>query len=292
MAGKLDIQQGTLAEFLDSLRDTYSRTIGVESMELTDPAQREWLQERMEPVRNHPELSADRQRGILRELVAADTFEETIHRRYPGAKRFSLEGGTTLVPMLKTMVDEAADADVAEIVMGMAHRGRLNVLAQVMGKPVAHILAEFEGRPMAPEIQGYGDVKYHLGYSRDYEAENGRTVHLSLAYNPSHLESVDPVVEGIVRAKQNRLDDEARERARQALPFRLTAAQKRVVRELVGEGGAEAVWMASGTMAPDFSRGAAQRRGRAAGHGVSGRATIIPATKTRWLLTRSVSTLS
>ncbi len=207
-----DIQEGTLAEFLESLRDTYSRTIGVEYMELTDPAQREWLQERMEPVRNHPELSADRQRGILRELVAADTFEETIHRRYPGAKRFSLEGGTTLVPMLKTMVDEAADADVAEIVMGMAHRGRLNVLAQVMGKPVAHILAEFEGRPMAPEIQGYGDVKYHLGYSRDYEAENGRTVHLSLAYNPSHLESVDPVVEGIVRAKQNRMDDEARER--------------------------------------------------------------------------------
>ncbi|HUP20086.1 MAG TPA: 2-oxoglutarate dehydrogenase E1 component [Gemmatimonadota bacterium] len=207
-----DIQEGTLGEFLESLRETYCRTIGIEYMELTDPAPREWLQERMEPVQNHAELSAERRREILRELVAADTFEETIHRRFPGAKRFSLEGGTTLIPMLKTMVEEAAGAEVEEIVMGMAHRGRLNVLAHVLGKPYSRILAEFEGRPMAPEIQGYGDVKYHLGYSRDCVAENGRTIHLSLAYNPSHLEAVDPVVEGIVRAKQNWTGDDTRER--------------------------------------------------------------------------------
>ena len=208
-----DIQHGTLEEFLASLRETYCRTVGVEYMELTDMAARDWLQQRMEPVRNHPDLSAERRREILRELVAADVFEQTIHRRYPGAKRFSLEGGTTLVPMLKTMVEEAADSGVEEIVMGMAHRGRLNVLAHVLGKPYAQILAEFEGRPLPSEVQGYGDVKYHLGYSRDYVAENGRTVHLSLAFNPSHLESVDPVVEGIVRAKQNYLrGEDARER--------------------------------------------------------------------------------
>ncbi|MDX1624746.1 MAG: 2-oxoglutarate dehydrogenase E1 component [Gemmatimonadota bacterium] len=207
-----DLQEGTLAEFLESLRETYCRTIGVEYMDVTAKEQRRWLQERMEPVRNHPDLSADDRREILRELIAADTFEQTIHRRYPGAKRFSLEGGTTLVPMLRTMIEEAADAGVEEVVMGMAHRGRLNVLAHVLGKPYAQILAEFEGRPLPPEIQGYGDVKYHLGYSRDYEASDGRTVHLSLAFNPSHLEAVDPVVEGIVRAKQNALGDEERER--------------------------------------------------------------------------------
>ncbi|HUP00741.1 MAG TPA: 2-oxoglutarate dehydrogenase E1 component [Gemmatimonadota bacterium] len=207
------LQQGTLGEFLDALKATYCGTLAVEYMDVADVAQREWLQARMEPVRNHPDLVPERRRSILRELIKADTFEETIHRRFPGAKRFSLEGGTALVPLLSTMVEIAAETGVDEIVMGMAHRGRLNVLAHVLEKPYARILAEFEGRPQASEAQGHGDVKYHLGYSRDHKASDGRTVHLSLAFNPSHLEAVDPVVEGIVRAKQHVFGDQERRRA-------------------------------------------------------------------------------
>jgi 2-oxoglutarate dehydrogenase E1 component len=235
-----DIQQGTLAEFLDSLRRTYCGTIGVEYMEVTEKEERDWLQEQMEPVRNHPRFEVDRKREILRQLIAADTFEETIHRRYPGAKRFSLEGGTTLVPMLQTLVLRASEMGAAEIVMGMAHRGRLNVLAHVLGKPYAHILAEFEGRPPAPEIAAYGDVKYHLGYSRDLTLDD-RTIHLSLAFNPSHLEAVDPVVEGIVRAKQGYFHDDSRERAVPLLMHGDAAfAGQGVVTETLMLGGLEA----------------------------------------------------
>ena len=235
-----DLQEGTLAEFLESLRETYCGTIGVEYMEVTEKEQRDWLQEQMEPVRNHPRLDPERKREILRQLIAADTFEETIHRRYPGAKRFSLEGGTTLVPMLQTMVSRASEMGVAEIVMGMAHRGRLNVLAHVLGKPYTHILAEFEGRPPAPEVAGYGDVKYHLGYSRDV-AFDGRKIHLSLAFNPSHLEAVDPVVEGIVRGKQAYFHDDSRERAIPLLMHGDAAfAGQGVVTETLMLGGLEA----------------------------------------------------
>jgi 2-oxoglutarate dehydrogenase E1 component len=206
------LQHGTVREFLDHLRRTYCGTIGVEYMDIPDQEVREWLQERMEPVANHPALDAERRRAILRQLVAADTFEETLHKRYPGAKRFSLEGGTTLVPLLMTIVERGTEGVVEELVMGMAHRGRLNVLAHVVEKPYAEILAEFEGAPPPAEAQGYGDVKYHLGYSRDYE-RHGRMIHLALAYNPSHLEAVDPVVEGSVRARQNYLHDAERVRA-------------------------------------------------------------------------------
>ncbi|HET6342615.1 MAG TPA: 2-oxoglutarate dehydrogenase E1 component [Gemmatimonadota bacterium] len=208
-----EFQEGRLREFLEALRDTYCGTVGMEYMDVADKAQQEWLQERMEPVRNHPPLEPERRREILRQMVAADTFEETLHRRFPGAKRFSLEGGTSLIPLLVTLVEESAATGVDEIVMGMAHRGRLNVLAHVLGKPYAQILAEFEDRPTAIQTAGHGDVKYHLGYSRNFHAEGGRTVHLSLAFNPSHLEAVDPVVEGNVRAKQEIFHDTARRRA-------------------------------------------------------------------------------
>jgi 2-oxoglutarate dehydrogenase E1 component len=206
------LQHGTVRQFLEHLRATYCGTIGVEYMDIPDHQEREWLQERMEPVANHPPFETERKREILRQLVAADTFEETLHKRYPGAKRFSLEGGTTLVPLLMTIVERASAGGVEELVMGMAHRGRLNVLAHVLGKPYAQVLAEFEGRPLPPEVQGYGDVKYHMGYSRDYETD-GRAIHLALAFNPSHLEAVDPVVEGSVRARQNFLHDAERMRA-------------------------------------------------------------------------------
>jgi 2-oxoglutarate dehydrogenase E1 component len=206
------LQHGTVREFLQHLRRTYCDTIGVEYMDIPDKTEREWLQERMEPVANHPAFPPERRSEILRQLVAADTFEETLHKRFPGAKRFSLEGGTTLVPLLMTVVDRSAEGSVEELVMGMAHRGRLNVLAHVLGKPYAQILAEFEGRQQSPEYEGYGDVKYHLGYSRDYET-GGRTIHLALAFNPSHLEAVDAVVEGSVRARQHLLRDTERLRA-------------------------------------------------------------------------------
>ncbi|MGH7557725.1 MAG: 2-oxoglutarate dehydrogenase E1 component [Gemmatimonadota bacterium] len=208
-----EFQEGTLGEFREALRGTYSDTVGVEYMDVADKAQQEWLQERMEPVRNRPRLQPERRREILRQIVAADTFEETLHRRFPGAKRFSLEGGTSLIPLLVTLVEEAAATGVDEIVMGMAHRGRLNVLAHVLGKPYAQILAEFEDRPTAIQTAGHGDVKYHLGYSRDFHADAGRIVHLSLAFNPSHLEAVVPVVEGNVRAKQEVFHDTGRRRA-------------------------------------------------------------------------------
>jgi 2-oxoglutarate dehydrogenase E1 component len=207
------LQEGTLAEFLEALKTTYCGTIGVEYMDVADTDEREWLQARMEPNRNDPGLSTEEKRAILRQLLAADTFEETVHRRFPVAKRFSLEGGTSLIPALTTIVEQASASGVDEIVMGMAHRGRLNVLAHVLGKPYEHLLAEFEERPMPAEAQGYGDVKYHLGYSNDYQTSTGRNVHVALAFNPSHLEAVNPIVQGNVRAKQQVFDDAERRRA-------------------------------------------------------------------------------
>jgi 2-oxoglutarate dehydrogenase E1 component len=207
------LQKGTLAEFLEALKATYCGTIGVEYMDVADTDEREWLQTRMEPDRNDPKLSPEQKRAVLRQLLAADTFEETLQRRFPVAKRFSLEGGTTLIPLLTTIVEQASASGVDELVMGMAHRGRLNVLAHVLGKPYEHLLAEFEDRPMPAEAQGYGDVKYHLGYSNDYQTSSGRNVHLGLAFNPSHLEAVNPIVQGNVRAKQQVFDDAERRRA-------------------------------------------------------------------------------
>jgi len=203
--------RATVREILAILQETYSGPIGVEYMDVADKSQRDWLQERMEPTRNRPRLSNERKLDLLRDLVRADTFEEQLHRMYPGAKRFSLEGGTTLVTLLNTLVDQAAADGVEQVVLGMAHRGRLNVLANVLGKPLEYILAEFEGRPLPAEVQGYGDVKYHMGYSNDL-VRGGQRVHLSLAFNPSHLEVVAPVVEGIVRAKQSNLGDRERRR--------------------------------------------------------------------------------
>ncbi len=206
------LEEATVHEHLDVLRETYCGPIGVEFMDVMDPAERDWLQERMEPSRNRPQLSDAQRRTLLRDIVAADAFEHNLHRMYPGAKRFSLEGGTTLINLLKTLVYEAPDAGAEHLVFGMAHRGRLNVLANVLEKPLAYILAEFEGRPLSAEVQGYGDVKYHLGYSSELAYGSGDGLNLSLTFNPSHLEAVDPVVEGIVRAKQTYMGDTARER--------------------------------------------------------------------------------
>jgi 2-oxoglutarate dehydrogenase E1 component len=204
--------RGPLRELIAALRETYCGTLGVEYLSVADKARREWLQERMEPRRNHPDLSADDRRAILERLVTAELFEHFLQARYPGQKRFSLEGGEGLISLLDALVDETARLEVAEMVLGMAHRGRINVLANVLDKPYEMIFAEFEGAPLPDDILGDGDVKYHLGYSSDRRTRSGAEIHLSMTSNPSHLESVNPVVEGIVRAKQAYRDDRDRRR--------------------------------------------------------------------------------
>ena len=191
-----------LRDLITWLRATYCGTLGVEYMHISDKEQRLWLQERMEPTRNQPQLSVDDRKHILNTLTAAEGFEQFLHTKYVGQKRFSLEGGESLIPLLATLIEDAGNNGVQEVIMGMAHRGRLNVLANVLRKPYEMIFAEFEGTFLRADIQGDGDVKYHLGYARDHTTRNGHQVHVSLCSNPSHLEAVDPVVEGIVRAKQ------------------------------------------------------------------------------------------
>jgi len=198
-----------LREIVRRLEETYCRTIGVEFTFLEDTEQRKWLQDRMESSLNHIDLASEAQVDILTKLTDAELFEQFLHTNYVGAKRFSLEGGEALIPMLSMMVDKSADHGVEEVVIGMAHRGRLNVLANILGKPIQQIFAGFEDANPEENL-GRGDVKYHLGYSRDYRAKGGRTVHLTLTFNPSHLEFVNPVVEGRVRAKQDRRRDATR----------------------------------------------------------------------------------
>ncbi|MFM7735105.1 MAG: 2-oxoglutarate dehydrogenase E1 component [Alphaproteobacteria bacterium] len=211
-AGFRPEQPPTLAELVAALRETYCRTMGVEYTGIRDPEQRAWLEERMESSRNRPTLSEAERRRIHLKLVEAESFEQFLHVKFPGQKRFSLEGGETLVPMLDALVEGAAGAGVEQVVLGMAHRGRLGVLANIVRKPYEMILAEFEGSTLPDWVQGDGDVKYHKGYSRDHESVSGGVVHVSLTPNPSHLELVNPVVEGKVRAKQNLSGDVERRR--------------------------------------------------------------------------------
>jgi len=201
---------GTLRDLIEKLRATYSGTIGVEFMDIPDKAQREWLIQRMEPMLNRPPVSAQDAKSILYQLVAAQGFEEYLHKKYVTKKRFSLEGGEAIVPLINALIDDGVNLGVEEMVTGMAHRGRLNVLSHVLNKPYEMIFAEFEERG-AKDREGDGDVKYHLGYSNDRMVGN-KKIHLALSFNPSHLELVNPVVEGIVRAKQYYLRDDSRTR--------------------------------------------------------------------------------
>src|SRR5207253_9057165 len=191
------------------LRETYCRKIGVEYMHIRNMAVRQWLQERMEPVRNHPNFDLRQKRRIILKLNAAELFETFLHTHYVGQKRFSLEGGEMLIPLLDAIVERAGSQGVREIVMGMPHRGRLNVLANILDKPYGMIFNEFEGN-LPETVAGDGDVKYHLGFSADHVTADKRTIHLTLTPNPSHLEAVDPVVEGRMRAKQRRFQDRDR----------------------------------------------------------------------------------
>ena len=201
----------TLAGVIEALRETYTRSIGAQFMHIDNLAVRVWLQKRMESTRNHVSLSRDTQLRILTKLTDAAIFEAFIQKKYVGAKSFSLEGGESLIPLLDLAVEKAGRQGIDEIVFGMAHRGRLNVLANVLGKNPRQIFREFDD--VDPEMhRGRGDVKYHLGYSNDKTTETGHKIHLSLAFNPSHLEFVNPVVLGRVRAKQDRAGDAERVR--------------------------------------------------------------------------------
>ncbi len=204
--------QATLREILEVLRQTYCGKIGAEFMNIQDPAQKAWLMERMESCRNRATLSADEKKRVLAKLVEAESFEKFLHAKYVGHKRFSLEGGEAAIPLLTRLLDRAAQMGVEEAVIGMPHRGRLTILTTVVGKAVDRIFAEFEDVLDPQSIQGSGDVKYHLGAVGVHVAPDGKQVKLGLAPNPSHLEAVDPVVEGMVRAKQERAGDAAREK--------------------------------------------------------------------------------
>ncbi len=199
-------ERATLREIVTILRQTYCGTIGVEYMHIQVPAERIWIQQKFETPRPAALSAADKKK-ILEVLTVAETFERFLDRRYTGTKRFGIEGGESLMPALEAILRQGAALGVRELVIGMPHRGRLNVLANFVGKPFAAIVSEFQGNSTHPEhVHGSGDVKYHLGTSADREV-GGKTVHLSLAANPSHLEAVNPVVLGKVRAKQQQCHD-------------------------------------------------------------------------------------
>ena len=193
----------TLREIIDKLRDSYSRKIGYEFMHISDPLQKEWIQQRAEGHRTLLELSKDDKKYILDRLNAAEAFERFLSTKYTGQKRFSLEGAESLIPMLDYLFELAADEGMVEAVMGMSHRGRLNVLANIVGKSFNDIFSEFDGYVDPETVQGSGDVKYHLGMTGAFTSRAGGQLGVVLASNPSHLEAVDPVVAGMARAKQD-----------------------------------------------------------------------------------------
>ncbi|MCG3143008.1 MAG: 2-oxoglutarate dehydrogenase E1 component [Gammaproteobacteria bacterium] len=200
-------EAASLRDIIAQLKQTYCGSIGAEYMHINETAQKRWIQQRLEPASVRDVISAAKQRQVLERVVAATALEEYLHTKYVGQKRFSLEGGETLIPLLDEVIQVAGQSQVREVVVGMAHRGRLNVLVNIVGKMPSELFQEFEGRKNG---SGSGDVKYHMGYSSDIVTDAG-PVHVTLAFNPSHLEIIDPVVEGSVRARQDRRNDIARD---------------------------------------------------------------------------------
>lgn len=193
----------TLKDIRQLVEDTYCRSIGAEFKYIRNPEKIKWLQDRMEADRNMPKFSLDTKKRILNKLNHAVVFENFLGTKFLGQKRFSLEGAESLIPALDSVIEKGAEIGIQEFVIGMAHRGRLNVLTNIMGKSYKSVFSEFEGKTYAddPEVNFGGDVKYHLGFSSEVKTNDGKSVHLSLAPNPSHLETVDPIVEGMVRSK-------------------------------------------------------------------------------------------
>ena len=207
----LGLETATLREILRILKETYCGSIGVEFMHIGQPEQKAWIQRRIEGIRNQTDFTLKGKRAILERLVESEGFEKYLDVKFKGTKRFGLDGGESVVPALEQIIKRGGQLGVKYISLGMSHRGRLNVLASVMRKPYMAIFAEFMGRSVVPsELEVSGDVKYHLGTSAD-RVFDGDAIHLSLAANPSHLEAVNPVVLGKVRAKQNQLKDKNRE---------------------------------------------------------------------------------
>jgi multifunctional 2-oxoglutarate metabolism enzyme len=201
-----------LREVLEDLRLTYSASVGPEYMYIPVPEQKNWLRDRMETTKNQSPLDVKARLQILDRLIEAETFEQFLHTRFIGKKRFSLEGGDSTIAALDEIAERAAADGVKEIAVGMAHRGRLNVLANIIGKPIHQVFAEFEEAPnSSSNAYGSGDVKYHLGATGTRTTSQGHTIQMSVAFNPSHLEAVDPVVQGIVRARQDNMGDTDRE---------------------------------------------------------------------------------
>lgn len=206
--GVLGLQQATLREIMAILRQTYCGTIGVEFMHIQDPEQKAWVQNQIESARGRPELGVDEKKAIFKQLAEVEVFEEFLQVKYPGMKRFSVQGGDVMVAGLEAAIKTAAEMGVKDINIGMPHRGRMNVLTSVMHRPFLELFSLFHGNLDYPEgIKSSGDVKYHLGTSTDREFGAGNKVHMSLISNPSHLEAVDPVISGRVRAKQDLLGD-------------------------------------------------------------------------------------
>lgn len=207
LAGRVRMR---LRDILEILRESYSRTIGIEYMHIQDPEQKRWIQERVEGKPRKTWMDIGKKHRILGMLNAAEAFERFLHTKYIGHKRFSLEGAETLIPVLDALLNDAAHSAIKDVVIGMAHRGRLNVLANILGKSYERIFQEFDGDLDPDSMQGSGDVKYHLGAKGTYNDLDGHTVRVIMASNPSHLEAVDPVVEGIARALQDIRKDSSR----------------------------------------------------------------------------------
>lgn len=193
-----------LKDIIAHLEQTYCQSIGVEYLFMREPKVVKWLQERMEKSRNTPSFTQAQKRVILRKLTQAVVFENYLHTKFVGQKRFSLEGGEAVIPAINALVEHGADLGIVDYVIGMPHRGRLNILTNIMNKTYKDVFTEFEGRPSEDSLFD-GDVKYHMGYSSDQISDSGKKVHMSLTPNPSHLETVNPVVEGIARAKIDNL---------------------------------------------------------------------------------------
>jgi len=197
---EIGIGPASLEKIISTLEQTYCQSIGAEYRYIRNPLERQWLESRMEGDKNTPSFSIDSKKQILNKLNQAVAFENFLHTKFPGQKRFSLEGAETLIPALDSVIEYGAELGIKEFVLGMAHRGRLNVLANILNKTYEDIFNEFEGKEYEENIFD-GDVKYHLGFSSDIKTEKGKKVHLSVTPNPSHLEAVDPIVQGIVRSK-------------------------------------------------------------------------------------------
>lgn len=208
--GLIETNRASLKDIINTLKETYCRSIGVEYMHLQDPQERQWLEDRMEPVRNNPDLKTDDKLRIMEKLYQATLFEEFLQKKYLGQTRFSLEGAEAVIPMLDVLADKAASQGCREIILGMAHRGRLNIQANLLNKSFEEIFSEFESCYDPDELFGAGDVKYHNGYLADIKTRRDESLRIFLVNNPSHLESVNPVVQGFVRARQDISRDDVR----------------------------------------------------------------------------------